>query len=79
MSALYIAAGINHFRSPGTYTSIMPPYLPYHNALIYISGIFETGLGILLLFEKSRFFAAWGLIAVLLAVFPANVQMLINY
>ncbi len=79
MSAIYIAAGINHFRSPGTYSRIMPSYLPYHNALIYISGFFETGLGILLLFNKSRPFAAWGLIALLLAVFPANVQMLINY
>ncbi|MEJ7680900.1 MAG: DoxX family protein [Segetibacter sp.] len=79
MSAFYIAAGINHFRSPGTYNRIMPSYLPYHYTLIYISGIFETGFGILLLFVKTRRFAAWGLIALLLAVFPANIQMLINY
>ncbi len=79
MSALYIAAGINHFRSPNTYYKIMPSYLPYHYTLIYISGIFETGFGILLLFFKTRCFAAWGIIALLVAVFPANVQMLINY
>lgn len=79
MAAFYIAAGINHFVSPGTYNKIMPSYLPYHYMLIYISGIFESGLGILLLFSRTRRFAAWGLIALLIAVFPANVQMLINY
>lgn len=79
MAAGYIAAGINHFRSAGFYYKIMPSYLPYPYPLIYISGLCESGLGILLLFPATRKFAAWGIIALLVAVFPANVQMLVNY
>lgn len=79
MACLYIAAGINHFRSPRFYYKIMPSYLPYPYTLIYISGIGETILGILLLFKKTRNFAAWGLVVLLIAVFPANIQMLVNY
>lgn len=79
MAVLYIAAGINHFRSADFYYKIMPPYLPYPYAIIYISGFCESALGILLLFNKTRRFAAFGIIALLIAVFPANIQMLINY
>lgn len=79
MAVLYIAAGINHFRSPEFYYNIMPPYLPQPYLLIYLSGIAELGIGILLIFKKTRNFAAWALIALLIAVFPANLQMLVNY
>ena len=53
----------------------MPPYLPYHKELIYLSGAFEIILGITLLFETTRLFAAWGLILLLIAVFPANIYL----
>lgn len=79
MAIFYIAAGINHFRSAQFYFKIMPPYLPYSYPLIYISGAIETLLGVLLLFDKTKNVAAWGLIVLLIAVFPANIQMLINY
>jgi uncharacterized membrane protein len=79
MSLLYVAAGIYHFAKPAMYISIMPAWLPYHAALVQISGIAEILLGILLLFTQTRKIAAWGIIALLVAVFPANVQMLINY
>ncbi len=79
MAVLYIAAGINHFCSPQFYYKIMPPYIPYPFAVIYISGVFESGLGILLLFNKTRNLGAWGIVALLVAVFPANIQMLVNY
>lgn len=79
MAVLYIAAGINHFRSAEFYYKIMPPYLPYSYPLIYISGIGESLLGVLLFFRKTRNFTAWGLIALLIAVFPANIQMFVNY
>ena len=79
MAVAYIAAGINHFRSAGFYHKIMPPYLPYSYPLIYISGFIEALLGVLLLFKKTRNFAAWGLVVLLIAVFPANIQMLVNY
>jgi len=79
MAVLYMAAGINHFRSPGTYIKIIPPGLPYPEVVNYITGIAEFALGLLLLFNKTRRFSAWGIIVLLAAVFPANVQMLINY
>ncbi|MBE2218255.1 MAG: DoxX family protein [Ignavibacteria bacterium] len=79
MSALYILAGIMHFVNPGFYTAIMPPWLPWHLELVYISGVCESLLGLLLLPRRTRRMAAWGIIALLVAVFPANIQMMINY
>ena len=71
----FVLAGINHFVHPGFYLNIMPPYLPWHLALVYISGVAEIGLGLLLLFRRWEAVAAWGLIALLVAVFPANLHM----
>lgn len=79
MAAFYIAAGINHFVNPEFYRKIMPPWLPAHDLLIYASGIAEVGLGILVLPSSTRRAAAWGIILLLLAVFPANIQMMLNY
>lgn len=79
MSLLYIAAGINHFWHKAIYLKIMPSWLGYHEALVLLSGIFEIALGLLLLSIKTRRLAAWGIIALLVAVFPANVQMMLNY
>ena len=53
----------------------MPPYLPYQKELVYISGTFEILFGMMLLFEKTRFFGGWGLILLLIAVFPANIYL----
>ena len=53
----------------------MPPYLPYHLQLVYLSGAFEILFGLMLIFSKTRFFAAWGLILFLIAVFPANIYL----
>ena len=79
MSLLYIAAGINHFVKPRMYVKIMPPWLPAHLQLVYTSAVAEILLGILLIPASTRVFAAWGIIALLIAVFPANVQMMLNY
>ena len=73
--ALFVVAGLNHFRNPGFYVGIMPPYLPWPLALVYISGVAEAVLGALLPFPTWTVMAAWGLIALLIAVFPANVHM----
>jgi len=67
--------GILHFIAPGGFLKIMPPFLPFHLALVYLSGVFEILGGIGLLFKRTRKFAAWGLIALLIAVFPANIYM----
>lgn len=57
----------------------MPSWLPWHYPLIYISGICEMVFGILLLPKATRRLAAWGIILLLIAVFPANIQMMLNY
>jgi uncharacterized membrane protein len=72
---LFVVAGANHFRSPGMYMKIMPPYLPFHRPLVLLSGVFEIALGALLLVPEVSWLAAWGLIALLIAVFPANIYL----
>lgn len=74
-AAVYIAAGLNHFINPKMYLAIMPPYVPWHGLMVVLSGIAEVGLGVGLLFPATRSLSAWGLIILLIAVFPANVFM----
>lgn len=78
MSILFMLAGINHFRSPQMYRAIMPPYLPWHTQLVALSGAAELGLGALALVPQWRRQAGWGLIALLVAVFPANLHMALH-
>jgi uncharacterized membrane protein len=79
MATFYVAAGINHFVHPAMYEKIMPPWLPAHNALVLASGMAEILLGLLLLVRCTRRLAAAGIVLLLVAVFPANVHMLLNY
>ena len=72
---LFIGAGVNHFVDTPFYLSIMPPYLPWHYSLVIASGVAEVVLGIGLLIPKLSRLAAWGIIALLIAVFPANIHM----
>jgi len=78
LGVFFIAAGINHFVSPAFYIAMMPSYLPWHAELVVISGVAEAMLGGLLLFKRWAALAGWGLIALLIAVFPANVQMALH-
>lgn len=75
---ILIIAGINHFMMPDFYLQIMPTYLPLPKALIYWSGFAEIVCGSLLILSKSRKIGAWLTIALLIAIFPANVQMVFN-
>ena len=75
MSLFYISIGIKHFINADWFIKIMPPYLVYHKELVYISGAFEVLLGTMLVFEKTRFLSGWGLILLLIAVFPANIYL----
>lgn len=79
MSFLYVAAGLFHLIRPRFYMKIMPPWLPWHSQLVFTSGIIEIILGILLIPTATRTMAAWGIIVLLIAVFPANIQMAIDY
>ena len=72
---LFIATGSNHFINPKPYIAMMPAYLPAPELLVQISGIAEALGGLGVLFRFSRRFAAWGLILLLIAVFPANLYV----
>ena len=78
MSLFYIMVGFQHFTDPDWFVKIMPPYLPMHYEAVYVSGVFEILLGAMLLFKQTRYIAAWGLILLLLAVYPANIYLAFN-
>lgn len=77
-AALFVVAGTNHFLNPSFYMKIMPPYLPWHWELVILSGVFEMVLGLLLFAPRTASLAAWGLIALLIAIFPANLHMALH-
>ena len=75
MAVVYALAGFNHLMNPGFYVAIMPPGLPNPEWLNLLSGLAEIVLGVFLLEPRLRAFAAWGIIALLIAVFPANLYV----
>jgi uncharacterized membrane protein len=78
LAALFAFAGTLHFIVPGQYEAIMPPWLPLHRELVYLSGALMIAGGIGLLVPRTRRAAGIGLILLLIAVLPANVQMLLD-
>ncbi|VXC18417.1 DoxX family protein [Flavobacterium sp. 9AF] len=78
MGLLYILAGLNHFRQPRLYVKIIPPFFKNPKLLNQLSGLAEIILGILICIEPTSIFAAWGIILLLIAVFPANYYMYQN-
>ena len=74
----YVGAGVNHFANPDFYLKIMPPYVPWHKFCVGASGVAEVLLGILLLVPRTRRLAAWGIIALLIAIYPANIYVYQN-
>jgi len=75
MSVFYVFAGVMHFVNPGFYMPMMPPYLPWHLELVYLSGVAEIVLGLAVLVPAWRRLAAWGIILLLIAIFPANLHI----
>lgn len=78
LAAFMTLAGINHFVAPAVYVGMMPAVLPAPLALVYVSGIAEIAGGLGLLHPRTRKLAAWGLIALFIAIVPANINMLVN-
>lgn len=78
LAVFFVVAGINHFVHPAFYARIVPPWLPAHALLVQLSGICEILGGIGVLVPKTRRFSGAGLIALLVAVFPANLQMALH-
>ena len=77
-SAFYITAGFLHFTKSSFYLKIVSPYIPWHLAVVQISGVFEILGGLGLLIPLTRRAAAWGLVALLIAIFPANIYMVLD-
>lgn len=78
MGGFYVLAGMLHFAAPEFFIQMVPPSLPWHGALVAVSGVAEIALGILVLVPATQTRAAWGIIALLWAVFPANIYMALN-
>lgn len=78
LSVFFVIAGANHFLDPDFYLRMMPGYLPAHGFLVAVSGLTEMGLGVAVLAPSLRQKAGWGLIGLLVVVFPANLHMALN-
>lgn len=78
LALFMLGMGVGHFVGPEFFVPAVPPYLPWPLALVYVSGAFELAGGVGLLIPRLRVAAAWGLVALLVAVFPANVHVAVN-
>lgn len=78
LGVFFFVAGVNHFVNPEFYVGIMPPYLPVHLELVYLSGLFEILGGAAMLVPGLRASAGWGLVILLLAIFPVNLHMALH-
>ncbi|MGK0395741.1 MAG: putative membrane protein [Candidatus Azotimanducaceae bacterium] len=74
----FFAGGIAHFTSTEFFVAIVPPWVPYALAVVYISGVSEIILALLIVWPAARSLAGWGLILLTLAVTPANIHMWLN-
>jgi uncharacterized membrane protein len=79
LASVFVGAGVLHFCFTSAYVSIIPPYLPEPRLLVFMSGVAEVLGGVGLLVTETRRVAAWGLVALLVALMPANVQMALDH
>ncbi len=78
LALVMVVAGMLHFVATDAYVAVMPGYLPLHRELVYLSGMFEVLFGLALLWRTTRAAAGIGLIALYLAVLPANINMAVH-
>jgi len=78
MVIFYLAAGFNHFYNPPSYLKIIPDYIPLHKLVNLFTGFCELLFAILLIFAKTRTFAAWGIVLMLIAFLPVHIDMIGN-
>jgi uncharacterized membrane protein len=81
LAALFLTAGVIHLRVPALFLPIMPPQIPFPTLCVIVSGIFELmgGVGLLVPLPWVQLLTGWGLLLLLIAVFPANIYMAINH
>jgi uncharacterized membrane protein len=73
LAGMMVGIGVAHFANPGPFEALVPPQLPAPLALVYISGVFEIAFGLGLMIPRFARWAAWGLVALFVAVYPANI------
>ncbi|MGB1016835.1 MAG: DoxX family protein [Nannocystaceae bacterium] len=78
LGVLFVAQGINHFIMDEWMIRMIPDYLPAPALMVYLSGVAEIVLGILVFVPRARRLAGWGILALLVAVFPANLEMALH-
>jgi uncharacterized membrane protein len=78
LAGLMISAGVLHFTAERFFSQIVPPFLPAARLLVWVSGVFEIALGLMLLVPRTRRLAGLGLVALYIAVFPANIYMAVE-
>jgi uncharacterized membrane protein len=78
LAAAFIYVGVGHFTGPEFFVAIVPPYLPEPLLLVYASGVAEIAGGVGVLVPRLRRLAGWGLLALLVAVYPANIHMALH-
>ena len=79
LAIFYLNVGITHFTNPNFFLVIMPPYLHFQEFFVYLSGLFEALFGFMIIFKKTRFYGAWGIFLLLIAVYPANIYLYSSY
>lgn len=75
-AGFYLIAGLNHFRNPQFYLDLIPPYLPFHDTINVLSGVIEIVLGIGLIFSPTRKYAAFAIMAMLIAFIPSHIYFI---
>eukprot|EP01116_Phalansterium_solitarium_P008790 TRINITY_DN22757_c0_g1_i1.p1 TRINITY_DN22757_c0_g1~~TRINITY_DN22757_c0_g1_i1.p1 ORF type:complete len:178 (-),score=39.01 TRINITY_DN22757_c0_g1_i1:86-619(-) len=78
LGLFFVGAGYQHFKIPKFYLKLMPPFLPLHLELVYLSGVVEIVFGLLMFYPRTANIGAWGVLATLLAVYPANIYHLFS-
>jgi uncharacterized membrane protein len=78
MSVGFLVTGVMHFTAVERFLAMMPPWLPWHRELVYVSGVFELLGALGLIVPATRRWAAYGLAALLLAVFQANLHVVMS-
>lgn len=78
LTIYFITIGIKHFTDTPFFVGIMPPFIPWKLELVYISGVLEIVLGALLLIPRFTRLAAWGMVVMMVVIFPANIHMAID-
>ena len=79
LGIFYLNVGSTHVTNPEFFLVIMPPDLHYQEFFVYLSGLFEILFGLMIIFKKTRFYGAWGIFFLLIAVFPANIYLYSSY